>query len=778
MSTTTQDTSGQGPGSQPKSTNTSGQTIAAKRGVTSDSVHAGILGAAISREDGFRKVTGTARYAAEHPIKNVTHAIAIQSTIANGRILHIDSSAAEKSPGFLGIIHHGNAPKLFRPTNDFMSATKPGEIRVVFEDDKVYYAGQYVALVIAETLQQAQHAASLVKIHYQANPPIVETEEAMNTIYDPSEFFGEKLTAKRGDPEGAYQNAALKHEAMYTTPIEHHNPMEPSASIAEWNGDDLTLYETTQWVVGARNTVAETLGVPQEMVHIISPFIGGGFGCKGFIWPHSVLSAIAARKVGRPVKLNLTRKQMFSSCGHRSETRQKISLGANADGKLTAIKHDTLVQTSPVDEFIESCGVTTRFLYSCPNVAVAHHAVRVNIATPTPMRAPGENPGTYALESAMDELAYKLKMDPVQLRITNYADKNEQTGQPWSSKYLKECYQVAGEKFGWAKRNPEPRSMRDGNYLVGWGMATATYPGQRNPGAAKVRILQDGSARVLSATQDMGGGTYTTMVQTVSDATGIPVNRVHSELGDSNMPPAPVSGGSMTTASVLPAVRQAARNALKKLAQTAIADENSVFHGKKEEEVAAENGHVFLKGSNPESGMTYGQVLANKMQAAVEGEAFVSPGDERKKYAFQSFGAQFVEVKVDPEIARVRVSRVVSAFDVGKIINAKTARSQAYSGIIMGIGMALMEHTVYDHRDGSIITSNLADYAVPLNADVHSIEANFIDKPDPYIDQQGIGARGLGEITITGIAAAIANAVYHATGRRVRELPITPEKLL
>ncbi len=659
-----------------------------------------------------------------------------------------------------------------------MSATKPGEIRVVFEDDRVSYAGQYVALVIGETLQQAQYAASLVKIDYEAQPPIVETDAAMDTLYDPSDFFGDKLAARRGDPDGAYRGAAVKHEAVYRTPTEHHNPMEPSASIAEWNGDRLTLYETTQWVVGARNTVAETLGVAQEKVHVISPFIGGGFGCKGFVWPHSILSAIAAQKVGRPVKLNVTRKQMFSACGHRSETRQKISLGATADGKLTAIKHDTLVQTSPVDEFIEACGGITRFLYSCPNVAVAHHAVRVNIATPSSMRAPGENPGTFALESAMDELAYKLNMDPVQLRIVNHADRNEHTGQPWSSKYLKECYELAGEKFGWAKRNREPRSMREGNLLVGWGMATATYPGMRNSGAAKVRILQDGSARVLSATQDMGGGTYTTMIQTAADALGIPPGRIDSELGDSNMPPAPVSGGSMTTASVLPAVRQAARNALQKLVQAAIADENSPLHGKKEEDVVAQNGRIFLKGTEAASGVTYGEALASRKQAAVEGEAVVGPGEERKKYSFQSFGAQFVEVKVDPEIARVRVSRVVSAFDVGKVINAKTARSQAYGGIVMGIGMALMEHTVYDSRDGGIVTSNLADYAVPVNADIHSIEAYFIDRPDPYIDQMGIGARGVGEITVTGVAAAVANAVYHATGKRVRELPITPEKLL
>jgi xanthine dehydrogenase YagR molybdenum-binding subunit len=491
-----------------------------------------------------------------------------------------------------------------------------------------------------------------------------------------------------------------------------------------------------------------------------------------------VMSAIAAKKVGRPVKLTLTRKQMFSGCGHRCETRQKVSLGASRDGKLSAIKHETLVQTSTMDEFVEACGTTTSFLYRCPNVEIAHHAVRVNIATPTPMRAPGESPGLFALESAMDELAYKLNMDPVQLRLINHADKNEHTNLPWSSKYLQECYQVAGEAFGWSKRDPRPGSMRDGHYLVGWGMATATFPGYRSPGSAKVRILQDGSAMVSSATQDMCGGTYTTMTQVVSDVTGIPVHRIHPAFGDSHLPPAPVSGGSMTTTSVLSAVKQAAENALKNLVRATVADAQSPLHGQAEDAVMAAHGYVFLNGSAPESGVAYSQVLAASNQAAVEGEGFLAPGEERERYAFQSWGAQFVEVQVDPDVAKVIVSRVVSAFDIGRVINQKTVRSQAYSGIIMGIGMALMEHTVYDHRDGGILTSNLADYAVPVNADVHAIDIHFIDKPDPYIDPMGIGARGAGEIPITGVAPAIANAIYHATGKRIRELPITLDKLL
>jgi xanthine dehydrogenase YagR molybdenum-binding subunit len=736
------------------------------------------VGTSVRRQDGHLKVTGRARYAADHPVENVAHAVAVHSTIAKGRIAAIDSTLAEQAPGFIAILHHVNAPKLHKPDNDFMSATKPGEDRVVFADDRVHYVGQYIALVVGETLEQARYAAGLVNVSYVVESPLVETEAAMGTAYEPDRFFGEKLNTERGDARRAYASAAVKHEATYTTPTEHHNPMEPSASIAAWDGDELTLFETTQWVAGARKTVAQTLGIPEEKIHVVSPFVGGGFGCKGFVWPHSVLSAIAAQRVGRPVKLNLTRKQMFSACGHRSETVQQVRLGAASDGRLLAIEHDTLVQTSPVEEFIEACGTTTRFLYSCPNVRVAHRAVTVNIATPTPMRAPGENPGLFALESALDELACTLHMDPVQLRVLNHADVNEHVGKPWSSKYLKECYQLAGERFGWSKRDPRPGSMRDGRLLVGWGMASATYPGMRSPGAANVRILQDGSVDVISATQDMGGGTYTTMAQIVSDVVGVPMERIRTALGDSLLPPAPVSGGSMTTASILPAARMAAKEALKKIVDAALALKDGAFAGRAKDDVVAGGGHVFVRGSAPESGLTYADVLTRADVALVEGEGRTWPGAERNEHAFQSFGAQFVEVKVDPDIAKVRVTRVVSAFDVGKIMNTKTARSQGYSGVIMGLGGALMEHTVYDARDGSIVTSNLADYAVPVNADVNAIDILFVDKPDPFIDADGLGARGIGEITVTGVAPAIANAIYHATGRRIRELPITPDKLL
>ncbi len=549
--------------------------------------------------------------------------------------------------------------------------------------------------------------------------------------------------------------------------------MEPSASTAVWEGNKLTLYEATQWVAGARNVVADTLGMPREDVHIISRFVGGGFGCKGFIWPHSVCAAIASRHVGRPVKVALTRQQMFTSTGHRGSTRQKMSLGADPSGKLLAIQHENLTDASMVDDYIERCGVITGFLYDCPNVSMKNMGVRLNIATPTPMRAPGETPGLFALECALDELAWELKMDPVELRLRNYAETDAEKTLPYSSKHLRECYQAGMERFGWKKREGPPGAHLDGRYLIGWGMATATYPGYRSPGAARVRILPDETIIVSSATQDIGTGTYTTMAQMAADELGVPPKRICVELGDSSLPPAPVSGGSMTTASVLPAVKAAAEDALKKLKRCAIEDAKSPLHGLSEDEITAEDGALRGRDGNR---VSFGDVIRGCGTPMIESTANTAPGKETKEYAFHSFGAQFSEVKVDRDTGEVRVTRHVAVFDVGRVMNAKTARSQAMGGIIQGIGMALLEHTVYDQQHGRVVTNNLADYAVPVNADVPDIDVSFVEYPD--FNLSSIGARGVGEIGITGVAPAIANAIYHATGKRIRDLPITPDKLL
>lgn len=755
-----------------------------------------VTGQPINRVDGRLKVMGEAHYSAEFPLDNIAHAVIIQSAIAKGRIQNIDVSAAENAPGVLTVITHRNAPRLNKIGSESEVKGKPGEKKVPLQSDEVDYDGQHIGVVVAETFEQAKYAASLVRITYDEQKPTTSIEQGQSSQYQPKDFFGEEVQVQRGDTESALASAEVKIEATYTTPIEHHNPMEPSASIATWDGNSLTIYDSNQWVYGARDVIAYTLGIPKETVRIISHYVGGGFGCKGFTWWHPLLAAIAARKVGRPVKLALTRQQMFTSCGHRPRTIQEISLGAKRNGQLTAIRHITTSQTSFVDEHVEPCGLTTRMLYASPNLEVTHNLVQINTGTPTAMRAPGEAPCTFALESAMDELAYELGIDPVELRIINHADVNPHTNKPWSSKYLKECYQMGAEKFGWSRRNPTPGSMRDSDYLIGWGMATATYPGYRTSASAKAKIFADGHAEVSSATHELGTGTYTVMTQVAADAIGLPVERIEFKLGDSSMPVAPVSGGSQSAASVAPAVRGAAEMVLKRLIQLAVADEFSPLYGQSEAEIIAADGRIFVK-SNPSRGETFTLILQRNNLPLVEVEATANTASQEvqearnpavricagkdenadmQKYAFQSFGAQFAEVRINPRTGQVHVSRVVSAIDAGRILNYKTARSQIMGGVIFGIGMALMEETVLDPNNGRLVVRNLADYHVPVNADIGEIDVLFTDKPDPHISS--LGVRGVGEIGITGVAAAIANAIYHATGKRIRDLPITLDKLL
>ena len=731
-----------------------------------------VIGQSVDRVDGRLKVTGSAKYAADYAVNQIAHGVPVQSSIARGRVVKIDTSAAEQSPGVLAVITRSNAPTLRKPKNDFGSATKLGEERGLFEDDQIHYAGQYLALVVAESLEEAIAGAGLVRVEVNEQPPALEMDQGEK--FQPPDDFA-KTNYARGDVKHALEFSPHRLTQTYTTPVEHHNPMEPSASLAVWDGNRLTLYEATQWVVGARNVVADTLGMRREDVHIVSSFVGGGFGCKGFIWPHSVCAAIAARHVGRPVRVALTRQQMFTSTGHRGATRQQIVLGADSSGKLLAIQHESFTHASPVDNYIERCGVITGFLYDCPNVSISNTGVRLNIATPTPMRAPGESPGLFALECALDELAWELRMDPVELRLKNHSDRDAEVGRPYSSKHLRECYQVGMERFGWKKREGAPGSHRDGRFLIGWGMATATYPAYRSPGAAKVRLLADDTVVVSSATQDIGTGTYTIMAQVAAETLGIEISRIRVELGDSTLPPAPVSGGSMTTASVPPAVKQAAEQVLLKMKRIAAEDPRSPLFRCSVDQMIAENG-CLGRTNGTKHFVNYGAVLRSVKQPMLEAEANVTPGPESEKYAMHSFGAQFSEVALDRETGEIRVRKHVAVFDIGRVMNAKTARSQALGGITMGIGMALFENTVYDRDHGRVVTNNLADYAVPVNADIPNLDVTFVEYPDLILSP--LGARGVGEIGITGVAPAIANAIFHASGIRVRDLPITPDKLL
>ncbi|PHM06552.1 xanthine dehydrogenase family protein molybdopterin-binding subunit [Nostoc sp. 'Peltigera malacea cyanobiont' DB3992] len=729
-----------------------------------------VVGKPLNRVDGRLKVTGGARYAAEFPVAKMTYGVTIQSAIAKGKIAQIDTKAAEQVPGVLAVITHLNAPKA--------SGEKGGGHKVqVLQDNIVLYSGQHIGVVVADTFERAMYAASLVQVRYEEEKPTINMRDNLTKAYLPKGKIprDEPPDLAHGNVNQGLATAAVRVDQTYTTPVENHNPMEPHATTAVWQGDELLLYDATQGIFSTQKKVAEVLGIEPEKVRIMSYFVGGGFGCKGSAWSHVPLAAIAAKQVNRPVKLVLGRIQMYGPVGFRPETIQQVSLGATRDGKLTALRHAGTSQTSTFDEFIEPVGKSARMLYASPNIETSHRLVKVDQGTPTYMRAPGEASGSFALESAMDELAYALNIDPVELRLRNYAEVDPSKGLPWSSKSLRECYKLGAEKFGWQKRNPQPRSMRDDNYLIGWGMATATYPTYRSPASAIAQIMADGTAVVLSGSQDIGTGTYTVMTQVAAEALGLPVNKVRFELGDTKMPQTPVSGGSQTAASVSSAVHLAGNQARSQLLQLALADQKSPLYSSKAEDVIAENGSFFLKNKSSAS-ETYQAILARHGMKMLEARADAKPGEEEKKFSMHSFGAHFAEVRVEPDLGEVRVTRWVGTFGVGRILNAKTANSQLIGGIVYGIGMALMEDTLTDPNRGRVVNHDLAEYHVPVNADVPDIEVLFVDEQDPHINP--LGVKGIGEIGITGTAAAIANAVYHATGKRVRDLPITLDKLL
>jgi xanthine dehydrogenase YagR molybdenum-binding subunit len=768
-------------------------------------------GQPIDRVDGRLKVTGAATYAAEYYPKNYIHGVLVLSTITSGRIKNIDTSVAEKAPGVVNIMTYKNAPQLHFPQSADPGGGKFAEKDLLpLQSDRIYYGGQVIGVVMAETFEQAEHAAKLVKADYDETKSAFKFEEEKLKAYKPEKGTGgSEVQMKRGDADAGMAAAITKIEQTYTTPVYHHNAMEPHATTVEWKNDEVLIFDATQSVAGSKSLMASMLGVVPNKVRLISLYIGGGFGSKGFSWPNTVLAAMAAKLSGRPVKLVLKRQDTFTTAGRRAQTLQLISLGADRSGKLTALKHDTTSDTSFVDEYVETAGVASSILYSTPNAEISHSLVRLNRGTPCPMRAPGEAPGTFAIEVAMDELAEKLQMDPIQLRLVNYAETEEQKKKEFSSKNLRECYSKGAEAIGWHDRKSQPGTVKENGFLVGYGMATATYPANRSASSAKAVIHADGNAEIFCATQDIGTGTYTVMTQIAADAFGLPVSNVKVHLGDSTFPKGANSGGSQVSASVGPAIRAAALGAVAKLTQMAIAQPSSVFKGHKEDDIASADGGLYLK-NKPDTKESFSQILQrsgqDKLEAlaktnvstrqsqeanpAAQGSADANAEQEsktnkavsadekvdRKPYAFHSFGAQFVKVVVDPMIGTVKVDKAVAVMDIGTVLNLKTAENQIMGGMIFGIGMALMEHTAYDPNDGRVVTKDLAQYLVPVNADIPEFDIQFLNKPDTLISP--IGARGIGEIGITGITAAIANAIYNATGKRIRDLPITPEKLI
>ena len=730
-----------------------------------------IVGSAFDRKDGPAKLSGTANYMSDFTAPRMAYGLLVQSTVPKGHIESIDAARAEAAPGVVLVMTHANAPKLPEAAQ---KSNPPGERALsLLQTNEVRYNGEPIAVIVAESLEQARAAADLLQVHYAPQAAVLDFDAALGDAYTPAQLPHGKPDVAWGDAKTALESAEVKVDHVYTTPMESHNPMEPHGTLAVWNGDMLTVHDSTQGVGGARKALAKKLGIAPEKVRVVSPYIGGGFGCKGSAWSHVVLAAMAARQAARPVRLVLDRTQMFGPVGYRPHTRQRVALGADKDGKLVAIIHEVISPTSTFEDWAEPSAMLTRMLYACPNVSTSHRLVKLNLGTPTFQRAPGIATGSFALESALDELAIALNMDPLELRLRNYAETEPESGKPWSSKKLRDCYRDAADRFGWAKRKPEVGALRDGDKLLGYGVATVTYPAHSQPANASVRVLADGSAHVRCGTQDLGTGTYTILAQVAADALGIPAERVQVELGDSDLPAAPVSGGSMTAASVTPAVRAAALKVRDELITRALADAGSPFHGRERSDVGIQAGALFDT-RQPQQRELVAVLLTRGGGAPVEAAAEAKPDDG--KYATHSFGAAFAEVAVDPLLGEVRVRRIVCSYSVGKLLNAKTGRSQFLGGVVWGLGMALTEETQVDATSGRVLNANLAQYHVPVAGDIPEIDVNAVDEDDQNFN--ALGARGIGEIGITGVPAAIANAVYHATGKRIRDLPILQEKIL
>jgi xanthine dehydrogenase YagR molybdenum-binding subunit len=702
------------------------------------------IGQPVSRVDGRQKVTGRATYAAEFDVPDLAHGAIVRSTVANGRITFIDSAVAERAPGVIAVVTHRNAPRLTYRAHKAMIDPAVGERLHVLQDDGLSHQGQPIALVIANTLEQANHAAMLMRITYA--PESGTTDISRIDPVMPTQQQGDRPSeTRRGDPEGAFASAGANVDQTYVIPRENHNPIEMHATIAAWDGDRLTLWDKTQWVHNAADEIAAVFGIPAENIRVVSPFVGGAFGSGLRTWPHVTLAALGARVARRPVKVMLSRREMYYGVGYRPHTHQRVSLGASRDGRLAAIVHDGYQETSTYEEFSEALVSATGFLHSCPNVYTRRRIARMNVHTPGHMRAPGEVSGIFALESAMDELAVALNIDPIELRLRNEPGQDESTKLPFSSRSTRECYRAAAERFGWSRRNAQPRSMRDGRWLIGWGMACATYPVYRAPASARARLLPDGTAEVMSASSDMGPGTWTSMTQVAAETLGLPIKRVKFTLGDTRLPRAPVHGGSMTMASVGSAVQAACRTA-------------------RDDALARAGANDLTE-------------AMRRLGQPVEASADARPGDESQRFSMHAFGAVFVEVAVDPDLGETRVRRIVGAYGAGRIVNPKTTRSQCIGGMIGGIGMALMEHSVVDGRNGRVPNANFAEYAVPVHADAPPVmDVIFVEEHDPHVNP--LGVKGVGEIAMVGVAPAITNAIFHATGKRIRQLPVTPDKLL
>lgn len=757
-------------------------------------------GKPVDRIDGRLKVTGAAKFSAEFNQTGMVYVVPIGSTVANGTITAVDSSEAKKSAGVLAVLTPYNAPRL-KALNiaeiQQKSNAIPHETAIPLQDTKVHYFGQFIACVVAETYEQARYAARLVRITYAADSPAINLHRELSKGFRPERALRDDAQVNTGKAAAPLAAAPSKIEQTYTTPTEVHNPIEPHSGIAVWDAQDkLTVYESTQGTLATAGLIAYFFNLDRRNVRVICPYVGGTFGSKGMVL-YYLITAMAAQVVKRPVKIFLTRQMMQTSVGRRPETSQKIALGAEKDGKLSVIRHHSESYTSPITQFFEPSGAQTLISYGAPLREITYQVARLNVGSPRFMRGPGETPGSFALESAIDELASEMKIDPLNFRRMNHTTVNPHDKHPFSSENLLECYRTGAEKFGWSRRKAAPRQMREGNWLIGMGMAMATYPGLRSAATVRVQITRDGKVTVMCAVQEIGNGIRTIIAQSASDALGFPLEKITVEVGDSTLPPGPYASGSTVTGSVMPAVSEAGERLRKDLMQLALADPKSKIYGRKAEEIEFGEAKFSVRGDSSKSD-SYASILQRQNKLIMEGCATTLPisgnfltipgspcepanvptenNTDNKKYSFHSFGAQFAEVWVDADLGIARVKRFTTVIDVGRIMNEKTARSQAIGGVVWGIGQALTEETHYDQRFGNPVQRTFGDYHIPVHLDTPKIDVHFINKPDLHFSP--IGARGIGEISITGCAAAIANAVFNATGRRVRDLPITPDKLM
>ncbi len=735
------------------------------------------IGKPTNRVDGRAKVTGAAKYAAEYNVPGLAYGYVVSSAVARGKITRINAAEALALPGVIEVFTHENTPRLAWLDRSWRDeVAPPGSPFRPLHDAEVRFSFQPVALVVAGTFELARYAASLVRVEYECDPHMTDLEEMLSDARKPKTRSGiAPPPSPRGHAERAFGKAEVQHEAEYRVPVEHHNPMELYGTTVIYGEEGkLTVYDKTQGCQNVQGYLCSVFGYSKNDLRVVSPFVGGAFGSGLRPQYQAFLAVLAARELKRSVRVSLTRQQMFSF-GHRPAAWQRVSLGAKKDGTLDALLHEAISETSQFEDYSETIVNWSGLLYRCDNVKLSYKVASLDLYTPIDMRAPGAVWGVYALECAMDELAVKVGMDPIELRLKNYAEKDFNEDKPFSSKELRACYGQGAEKFGWAGRNPQPRSMREGNHLIGWGMANGAWEAQQQQASAKAVLTADGKLTVSSATADIGTGTYTIMTQIAAEFLGLPIEDVTFQLGDSSLSASPVEGGSWTASTIGSAVKAVCDKLREKLFKLARKVENSPLAHASLEDVTFAEGHIRLT-SDPSRALSVTGVMQSGKLKAIEEETSAGPNRKQERFSRYAHSAVFAEVKIDEDFGTIYVTRLVSAVAAGRILNPKTARSQVLGGLVWGIGMALEEETVLDHAFGRFMTHNLADYHVPVHADVHGIEVIFIEEHDDVVNP--LGVKGLGEIGLVGVAPAIANAVYHATGQRVRELPITPDRLL